>query len=30
MIITEYPGPETEGADLKIVPNAGDDNPCGD
>jgi type IV secretion system protein VirB8 len=29
MIITEYPGPETEGADLKIVSNPGDDNPCG-
>jgi type IV secretion system protein VirB8 len=29
MIITEYPGPETEGADLKIVSSPGDDNPCG-
>ena len=28
MIITEYPGPETEGADLKMVASPGGDNPC--
>jgi type IV secretory pathway component VirB8 len=29
MIITEYPGPETEGSDLKLVAGPGTDNPCG-
>ncbi len=29
LIVTEYPGPETEGADLKLVSSPGGDNPCG-
>jgi type IV secretion system protein VirB8 len=28
MIITEYPGPETEGSDLKLVGSPGVENPC--
>lgn len=29
LIVTEYPGPETEGADVKLVTSPGGDNPCG-
>lgn len=29
LIVTEYPGPETEGADLKLVASPGGENPCG-
>jgi type IV secretion system protein VirB8 len=28
LIVTEYPGPETEGTDLKLVASPGGDNPC--
>ena len=29
LIVTEYPGPEAEGADLRLVVSPGSDNPCG-
>ena len=29
VIVTEYPGPEMEGADVKYVSGFGGDNPCG-
>jgi type IV secretory pathway component VirB8 len=28
LIVMEYPGPETEGADVKVVPNPGGVDPC--
>jgi type IV secretion system protein VirB8 len=28
LIVTEYPGPEAEGSDVKLVANPGGDNPC--
>jgi type IV secretion system protein VirB8 len=28
LIVTEYPGPEAEGTNLRLVPNPVEDNPC--